>query len=115
MAEEEFDSALSVLLDQPAERRQTALATAQQILTNALTQPFNEKFRRVKTSNNAFQSRLAGCPGGVELLTAAGFVFVEDEQEETYLAIVDPPPVVPLRARIVYHRLRQTVAHMQEM
>lgn len=116
VAEEEFDAALSFLLDQPAPARQAALATAQQILANLLREPFNEKYRRVKTSTAAFQTRLAGCPGGVEVLTAAGFAYVaEGESEETYLGVVEPPPMVPLRARIVYHRLRQTVAHMQEV
>lgn len=116
LAEEEFDTALSVLLDleDPA-ARQTAMQTALQILGNVLRDPFNEKFRRVKTSNAAFQTKVARCPGGVELLTAAGFAFVADEQEETFLAVVEPAPLIPLRARIVYHRLKQTMAHMQEM
>jgi hypothetical protein len=115
VAEEEVDCAISVLLDQPGDARRTAMATALQILANVLQSPFNEKFRRVKTSNAAFQGKLAGCPGAVELLTSAGFGFVSDEQEETYLALVEPPPLVPIRARIVFHRLRQTMAHMQEM
>lgn len=184
MAEEEFDMALSTLLDQDDPlARKTAMDTALQILTNVLRQPFNEKVspahecisicpttldlmqtpsshtscccywvsassnqntyatsvshhfnfrltplpiaimyninkkvRRIKTSNAAFQTKIAACRGGVELLTSAGFAFVADEGAETFLAIVDPPlPMVPLRARVVYHRLRQTVAHMQEM
>lgn len=116
MAEEEFDVALSTLLDQDdASARRTAMDTALQILTNVLREPFTDRYRRVRTASGAFQARLAGCRGGVELLTAAGFAFVADEREETFLAIVDPPPTIPLRARIVYHRLRQTLAHMQEM
>ncbi len=114
-AEEEFDVAISVLLDQPPEARQTAMATALQILGNVLQSPFTEKFRRVKASSPTFQKKLAGCPGAVEQLTAAGFAFVADEHDETYLALVEPPPTVPVRARIVYHRLLQTMKHMQEM
>lgn len=115
LAEEEFDAALSLLLDQPTPARQTALATAQQILANLLREPFNDKYRRVKTSTSAFQNRLAAVSGGVEVLTAAGFAYVADENDETFLGVVEPPPMVPLRARIVYHRLQQTIVHMQEM
>lgn len=48
--------------------------------------------RSIRVSNKAFQSKVAGVPGGAELLVAAGYEYraipeqgQEQEQEELYL------------------------------
>eukprot|EP00586_Coscinodiscus_wailesii_P005091 CAMPEP_0172488534 /NCGR_PEP_ID=MMETSP1066-20121228/18094_1 /TAXON_ID=671091 /ORGANISM="Coscinodiscus wailesii, Strain CCMP2513" /LENGTH=369 /DNA_ID=CAMNT_0013255811 /DNA_START=182 /DNA_END=1288 /DNA_ORIENTATION=+ len=56
----------------------TAVTTLSKILTNITSHPMEEKYRRMKRSNAAFQKRLGGKPGGDACLTAVGFDLVDD-------------------------------------
>ena len=51
----------------------TAAATLRVYLTNLLANPSEEKFRRIRKDNRAFQDRVAKVTGGVNFLKAAGF------------------------------------------
>lgn len=51
----------------------TAAATLRVYLNNLLVNPSEEKFRRIRKDNRAFQDRVAKVTGGVNFLKAAGF------------------------------------------
>ena len=63
----------------------TAVSTLEKILTNIISHPMEEKYRRVKKQNAAFQRRLGGKPGGDAAMLAAGFVAQMDEGEPIYM------------------------------
>lgn len=85
-----------------------ARTTLLSILGNLLRDPSNDKFRRLRLSNPAFQSRVASVHGGMELLAAAGFEVAAGEEEggDAYFVIRSvPPPRVPPAAALAYDRL----------
>mmetsp|Transcript_27037 Transcript_27037/g.41926 ORF Transcript_27037/g.41926 Transcript_27037/m.41926 type:complete len:451 (-) Transcript_27037:138-1490(-) len=53
---------------------QTALSTLLKLVNNVISHPNEEKYRKVKQSNGAFQRRLGGLAGAKELMFSAGFV-----------------------------------------
>jgi len=57
----------------------TALATLSKILTNVIEKPMEEKYRRMKTANAAFQKRLGRMEGAQDAMFAVGFI-VEGEE-----------------------------------
>lgn len=64
---------------------ETAVTTLQKILQNIVQHPLEEKYRRVKKQNAAFQRRLGGLHGGDAAMKAAGFVTqVDDSGEQVY-------------------------------
>lgn len=63
---------------------QTALVTANKMLTSLLSNPSEPKFRSVRVQNAAFQSKVASVPGAVDCMIAAGFQEVV-EGDEVYL------------------------------
>jgi hypothetical protein len=50
-----------------------ALSTLHNILHNVVLHPAEAKYRSIRTSNAAFQSKLGSKPGGIEAIKAAGF------------------------------------------
>ena len=64
-----------------------------------ITHPLNCRYRSIRVNNKAFQSRVAGVPGGAELLLSAGYAYTpnscagsgsgsesqQTEQEERFL------------------------------
>lgn len=71
-----------------------SLQTLQKMLFNVLGDPTEQKFRRVRTSNPAVQSKLVNVPGALDVLRSFGFkqdgeFFVLDgEFDETVAALV---------------------------
>ena len=64
----------------------TAVTTLEKILSNIIGNPMEEKYRRVKINNAAFQKRLGGLPGGDDAMKAAGFATdVDDGGEPVYI------------------------------
>lgn len=55
-----------------------ALETVQTILGNAARAPAEDKYRRVRLGNAAFQRKVGSVPGGLELLRLAGFAEGEE-------------------------------------
>jgi len=51
-----------------------AIKTVIKILDNVLDNPSEEKYQRLRKSNESLQSRVLAHPGGVDMLLAAGFV-----------------------------------------
>lgn len=60
----------------------TALSTLRIYLNNLLTSPSEDKFRRIRKDNRAFQDRVAKVSGAVNFLKAAGF-----EEEGDFMAM----------------------------
>lgn len=63
----------------------TAVTTLDKILGNIVNNPMEEKYRKVKKQNAAFQRRLGGRIGGDAAMKATGFVTQQDEGEEVYM------------------------------
>lgn len=63
----------------------TALSTLLKISSNIISHPQEEKYRRMKKGNAAFQKRLGGKVGGDECMKALGFEIVTEGGEEIYL------------------------------
>lgn len=57
----------------------TAVSTLGKILANIVAHPLEEKYRKVKKENVAFQKKLGGLPGGDAAMRAVGFLVVPDE------------------------------------
>lgn len=57
----------------------TAVTTLDKILTNIIQNPMEEKYRKVKVHNAAFQKRLGGLSGGRQAILGAGFIQTTDE------------------------------------
>ena len=65
----------------------TALTTLEKLLTNIVSNPTEEKYRRVKRGNAAFQKRLGGLPGGHDAVLASGFVLQDVNGTENYVLV----------------------------
>ena len=70
----------------PPQTYVTAVTTLEKILSNIMNHPMEEKYRRVKKQNAAFQKRLGGLTGGDGAMKAAGFdTEMNDDGEEMYI------------------------------
>jgi len=65
----------------------TGVTTLDKILSNIINHPMEEKYRKVKKHNAAFQKRLGGLVGGDDAMMAAGFTTEteSDSGEEIYM------------------------------
>ncbi|DAZ93713.1 TPA: hypothetical protein N0F65_009639 [Lagenidium giganteum] len=72
--QEASNAAVYVLLRQEPAKAITACETMLKMLSNILTQPCEDKFRKIRLSNASIQTKLVAVPGAVELLKEAGFV-----------------------------------------
>jgi len=63
----------------------TAVTTLEKILSNISNNPMEEKYRKVKKQNAAFQRRLGGLAGGDLAMKNSGFVVDFDNGEEVYV------------------------------
>jgi ubiquilin len=75
-------SILRMKTNHSAEDYITGLTTLSKILTNVIEKPMEEKYRRMKKANAAFQKRLGRMEGAQGAMFAVGF---EDEGEEYVL------------------------------
>lgn len=81
----------------------TAVSTLEKILSNIIANPLEEKYRKVKRQNAAFQKRLGGLAGGDAAMRAAGFVVETQDGEEVYMMHASPdawPKLVSAKAVI---------------
>ena len=72
-----LQSIASLQRSEEAQQARAALATIQQIMGNALREPQNEKFRRVRRANKLFAARVVPCPQVEMLMKLAGFALVD--------------------------------------
>lgn len=75
-----------------------AVATCAKVLGNLVKNFADEKFHRVRVANKTFHKKVATVPGGLEIMTAAGFLLVQDDASgETVLTYPQvPEPEAPL-------------------
>lgn len=81
----------------------TAVTTLSKILSNIAENPMEEKYRKVKKQNAAFQKRLGGLPGGDAAMRASGFVLGEDAGAPVYQLVPSPeawPKLMAARAAV---------------
>ncbi|RLN67415.1 hypothetical protein BBJ28_00013097 [Nothophytophthora sp. Chile5] len=83
------NGAVYVLLRQDPPRAITAAETLAKILSNVVQNPQEEKFRKIRLSNAAIQSKLVAVPGAVDLLEEAGFLRLEMEGEPYLMLTAD--------------------------
>ncbi|OWZ09142.1 PUB domain protein [Phytophthora megakarya] len=75
------NGAVYVLLRQDAALAMTAAETLIKMLTNVVKNPQDEKFRKIRLSNGAVQTKLVVVPGAVDILAEAGFLRAEIDGE----------------------------------
>jgi len=68
----------------------TAVTTLDKVLSNITQNPMEEKYRKVKRGNAAFNKRLGSVPGGEAAMLAVGFSIGTVDDEECY--IMHPSP-----------------------
>jgi hypothetical protein len=68
----------------------TAIQTLEKILSNIANNPLEEKYRKVKRGNAAFNKRLGGIPGGEAAMLAVGFSLETIDGEPFY--VMHPRP-----------------------
>ncbi|UYV65344.1 hypothetical protein LAZ67_3004010 [Cordylochernes scorpioides] len=73
-------------------RMRTGVETLIRYLNNIIEHPGEEKYRKIRLQNKAFQERVASLTGSMEFLEAVGFVRTElptpEGQEESYLVFL---------------------------
>ena len=62
---------------------ESAIATAAKMLKALADNRDEAKFRSIRLANEAFQKKVAACPGGIELFLAAGFTVETEAAEST--------------------------------
>ena len=87
----------------PPATYQTAVTTLQKLLTNITDHPMEDKYRRIKKANGAFNKRLGGLPGAREAILACGFSETDEMYEmqataEAWPALVEAVRVVQAAA-----------------
>jgi len=71
---------------------QKGVETLSRYLTNIIDEPTEEKYRKIRLKNKAFQERIANLEGAFDFLIAAGFTqekLTLDENEEDYFVFQD--------------------------
>eukprot|EP01041_Mallomonas_annulata_P001774 gene1774-3434_t len=74
-----FDLSIKKLLLNTEEEAKVAVTTLSKIVRNIIDNPQEEKFRKLKNSNAAFQKKLLSLGGGPDCLKALGFTLVGEE------------------------------------
>lgn len=81
----------------------TAVTTLEKILSNIANHPLEEKYRKVKRGNAAFNKRLGGIPGGESAMLSVGFSIDTVDGEAFYVMHPSPeawPKLVQDRAEL---------------
>ncbi|KAG7400640.1 hypothetical protein PHYBOEH_004907 [Phytophthora boehmeriae] len=85
----ENNSAVYMLLRQDPSRAISAAETLIKVLSNVVKNPQDDKFRKIRLSNAAIQSKLVAVLGAVDILTEAGFSKLELDGEEYLILAAD--------------------------
>lgn len=67
-----------------------ATSMLEKILQNIVSHPMEEKYRKVKRENGAFQRRLGGLRGGHDAMLAVGFTVTDTDGEASYVMQASP-------------------------
>jgi PUB domain/Ubiquitin family len=69
----------------PPQMYATAVTTLDKILNNIISNPMEEKYRKMRKQNPAFQKKLGGLTGGDAAMKGAGFVIDIESGQEVYV------------------------------
>lgn len=77
----QFDNAMRSLLSLHESSAEIipALSTVLKIISNIIRNPFEEKYRKIKSSNKLVQQKIVSVPGALGVLLATGFADVGEE------------------------------------
>jgi len=84
------------------------LLTILKLLDNLIQKPYESKFRTVKLSNAAIQTKIGTCKGGVEVLQACGFAY--DNASSNLVLPEHSPPQQDLLV-LVRRKMAQRIVH----
>jgi len=73
----------------------TGVNTLVRYVENLINNPEDEKFKKIRVQNKAFQTRIVPLVGGVEYLELVGYTLITDEGDssEQYYIMLDTPPI----------------------
>lgn len=73
----------------------TGVNTLVRYVENLINNPEDEKFKKIRVQNKAFQARIVPLVGGVEYLELVGYTLITDEGDssEQYYIMLDTPPI----------------------
>lgn len=74
-----FDGAMMQLLSNEENSAKEAVVLLLKIISNIIKNPMEEKYRKVKNSNAAFQKKIISLHGGVVCISVLGFQLIGDE------------------------------------
>jgi hypothetical protein len=74
-----FDQAMFTLLENSEEIVENAVGILIKIIDNIVSNPNNEKFRRIGTKNAAFSKKIGTVRGGNQCMSAIGFKLMNDD------------------------------------
>eukprot|EP00392_Amoebophrya_sp_AT5.2_P009401 g9429.t1 len=74
------------------ERKRACFATLNKMCANIHTNPTEEKYRKIKMENPAFNKKVAECDGGTECILALGFAPEEVDGVDFWVAAPAPTP-----------------------
>jgi len=69
----EVEDAIAILMGQGLDASVNAMKTVSKLVKNIIKTPEEEKFRRIRLNNQAFNSKVVSIQGGMELMQAIGF------------------------------------------
>ncbi|KAK9497789.1 hypothetical protein O3M35_003712 [Rhynocoris fuscipes] len=91
-------------LNKNKEKIEQCIETLCTYLQNIISQPDEEKYKKIRFKNRVFQEKVAKIIGSVEFLESAGFVkryiSVQNEEEEYFVFETSPPDVAHLQLMI---------------
>lgn len=79
-----------------------ATSTIEKILQNIVSHPLEEKYRKVKRENGAFQRRLGSLRGGHDAMLAVGFTVTDTDGDASYVMHASPEAWPKLVSAIAY-------------
>jgi len=73
----------------------TGVNTLVRYVENLINNPEDDKFKKIRVQNKAFQTRIMPLVGGVEYLELVGYTLITDEGDssEQYYIMLDTPPI----------------------
>jgi len=93
-----LDPSLKDITAQTDDMRRDCLKTVHTLAKNALNNPHEDKFKRIKMENPAFMKKVGECPGGTEAMTALGFV--PDTVDGTDFWVIQPAAYRTLKDKV---------------
>ena len=99
---DDFEASATLMLTaKPRQVRDACVTTVLKYIDNILAHPDDPKYRRIKTSNKVFSSRVAPVPGALPFFAAIGFEETppretDKDQSATYLSLEDGFPLEAL-------------------